>query len=179
MLAGALLNAALCVLLKQYFQQPRPEAATLHDCGMPSNHSQVSAYLGAAGLCFLWCDATLQHPRLWKPLVSLATVALVAAVGVSRIYLGEHTVEQVLAGLAVGTLVGCSTHVAYHAALPALRPMLPLAFCRFFYLRDTSHVQDVMRAEYEWHAESAARTAALRPAGGTCDGRLRDAKRSS
>lgn len=156
LLLGALLNALLCAVLKAHFQQPRPAGAAQQDFGMPSNHAQTSAYLATTGLCFLWLDATVVHAALWKPLTTLTTLALVALVGASRVYLGEHTVEQVCAGLAAGSAAGLAVHFAYGAALPALRPVLAWRCARYFYLRETSHVRDVMRVEHEWHAGGVA-----------------------
>lgn len=90
--------------LKHLFAVPRPADALveLTTYAFPSGH--------AAGVMFVawvadWFARSVlgiknsYHSRAWLLL-------LVAAVGYSRLYLGVHTWQQVLAGFAVGAVVG-------------------------------------------------------------------------
>ena len=98
----ALLTASLASgLLKDVADRVRPALAepgvtalvsVPGDAGMPSGHAATAA--AAAGV------VALLHPRLRLPLVSL-----VAAIGLSRVYLGVHYPSDVLAGLALGLAI--------------------------------------------------------------------------
>jgi len=126
--------AALCLLvtvgladaggnvLKGVFQQPRPcaerpaSALRIPPCpgdrtGMPSNH----ALNFFAALGFI---ALILRDRRWTAALALIAVS----VAVSRVYLGAHYPDQVLAGAALGLLFGLAM-----AALCArrFRPVLP------------------------------------------------------
>jgi hypothetical protein len=95
---GSMLNA----VLKLFFHDPRPfwTDRTVHayeaqdSFGMPSGHAQNAAVA--------WGFLASQTRR--KVCWALALV-LVALIGVSRVYLGVHSVGQVLAGWAIGLVV--------------------------------------------------------------------------
>jgi dolichyldiphosphatase len=152
LLLGSVVNTALCIAIKSQLQQPRPVGATLSDYGMPSNHAQTTVFLVGYCVVFLWHGCSIRHAAFWKPALTLAAAALAFAVGASRIYLGEHSVAQVL----VGSLVGAATALAWYACFcsvlrPLLLPLLEQPPLRYFYVRDNSHTSDVMRREYEAH----------------------------
>lgn len=153
MLVGCLATAGVCVLLKRQFQQSRPTGALLPDYGMPSNHAQVASYLVANGLAFLWQDVTMSaHAWLWKSLLSAAAVIWLVAVAASRVYLGEHSRGQVDMGLCVGSAIGLIWHLAYRSALPSLRPLVQQnLLCRYFLVRETSRVRDVLGTEFDMY----------------------------
>ena len=98
----ALIGASLASgLLKAALDRVRPALAEPGitalvpipaDASLPSGHAATAA--AAAGV------VALLHPRLRLPLV-----ALVALIGVSRVYLGVHYPSDVLAGLALGLVV--------------------------------------------------------------------------
>jgi undecaprenyl-diphosphatase len=104
---GEALNAAL----KGAFERPRPSfdepLATAAGFSFPSGHAMVSLTVYGA-LAFV--IATRAGTRRAQVLVVGAAVALVLAVGFSRIYLGVHYASDVLAaycaGLAWLTLCG-------------------------------------------------------------------------
>ena len=135
-LVGAVLNAAAGKLLKSLLRQPRPSAmqvqlmrfgasslglrgcsglsicrcALLGVCesyGMPSSHTQVMAYSAAAHLALTFA---LPQQRRLAVLLSVAefmTLSLLAvAVGIARIYLGYHSLWQVLFGGLIGASFG-------------------------------------------------------------------------
>lgn len=137
MLGTAVGSAGLCVVIKAHARDPRPATARLEDFGMPSNHSTVTACLAAAGLLFFWRDAEVRHAAFWKPVAAVAAAAACAAVAASRVWLGEHTREQVYAGLAPGVATGCASHAGYAIARPALRPLLDGAMAKYFLLHDS------------------------------------------
>ena len=97
-LAGAeLLN----LVLKLSFHRARPEVAFVHidTYSFPSGHAMISTAAYGAFAYLAW--GRLSTPRARLALVS-STVAFVALIGFSRLYLGVHYLSDVLAGFAGG-----------------------------------------------------------------------------
>lgn len=100
-LSGA---AFLNFLLKHLFERSRPELFRVVEASgysFPSGHAMVS-------LCFYGMLAFLiaRHIHRWRLqlVVSTLAAALVAAIGVSRIYLGVHYPTDVVAGYTAGAM---------------------------------------------------------------------------
>lgn len=96
--------SALVMVIKDLADRARPAvadptfqalAATPESASFPSGHA-ATAFAAAAAVC-VFC------PRLRWPLFALATL-----VAVSRVYLGVHYWLDVLAGAALGILIGVS-----------------------------------------------------------------------
>ena len=91
--------------LKALVHRPRPTVvehwATVHDLSFPSGHSASSAvvYLSLAALA----SQLVRGQAARRTLLAIA-IALVGAIGVSRVYLGVHWPTDVLAGWSFGTL---------------------------------------------------------------------------
>ncbi|NKZ06182.1 phosphatase PAP2 family protein [Actinomadura latina] len=98
LLFGALLNT----LLKLVFHEPRPYwtdpaikgRQTLSSFGMPSGHSQNGI------VAWGFFAAQTRRRLLWA-----GAAAVIVLIGVSRVYLGVHSVGQVLAGWGIGLTV--------------------------------------------------------------------------
>jgi len=95
-----LLSSQLNIVLKDLFHQPRPsdfdpslQLAWFEGYGLPSGHAQfVVVFWGAIA-------AWARRPWLWVLVVLLA-----ALVGFSRVYLGVHFPQDIVAGWAIGGL---------------------------------------------------------------------------
>jgi undecaprenyl-diphosphatase len=91
--------------LKLAFRRARP--TPFFDYPLPGSYSFPSGHALFA-FCFFTAAAALLAPRLEPPalkwLVRIVALALVLAIGFSRIYLGVHYPSDVLAGYAVGLL---------------------------------------------------------------------------
>jgi membrane-associated phospholipid phosphatase len=106
---AALMGVALAggewlnVLLKAAFDRPRPSfaepLATAAGFSFPSGHAMVSLTVYGA-LAFV--IAASVRSRRAQVLAVVPTMALVAAIGFSRVYLGVHYVSDVLAGYSAG-----------------------------------------------------------------------------
>ncbi|CAM3161147.1 phosphatase PAP2 family protein [Cupriavidus taiwanensis] len=99
--AAALLGARACVMaLKLGMARVRPASiySGLESYSFPSGHA-TSSMVTYGFLAFLMC---LRQPwRVRIPVLALTVVA-VAAIGVSRLYLGMHWLSDVAAGYALG-----------------------------------------------------------------------------
>jgi undecaprenyl-diphosphatase len=117
-----LLASALGTLLKDVFDRPRPPVAdtSIHalvtvpgSASMPSGHA-LTAFASAVVLGGL------------APRGRAALLVLAAGIAVSRVYLGVHYVSDVLAGAAVGTMLGVAVlHLARRLGTPRGRVDMP------------------------------------------------------
>lgn len=82
--------------------------------------------------------------------LNLFTWSLAFLTMYSRVYLGYHTVAQVFAGTALGVFLGA---VWFWIVNNILFPFFPAIeesiFGRWFYVKDTSHISNVLKFEYE------------------------------
>lgn len=68
----------------------------------------------------------------------------------SRVYLGYHSVSQVFAGAALGVFLGVAWFRIVNSFLICYFPMIEESwFGRTFYVKDSSHIANVMKFEYD------------------------------
>jgi undecaprenyl-diphosphatase len=107
---GGLLNLEL----KRYFARARPDVAEMlrraNGYSFPSGHAMGSAVAFGA-LAYLAFRAIRSWPA--KTAVMAFLYTLVAAIALSRVYLGVHWISDVLAGVTAGTVWVTTTTVAY------------------------------------------------------------------
>lgn len=103
LVATVLVGQAGSEVLKGLYGRPRPDLVPhgvyVYSASFPSGHSMLSAtvYLTLAALI-----SSLEPRRGPKALVFVTAILIMAAVGVSRIYLGVHWPSDVLAGWCAG-----------------------------------------------------------------------------
>lgn len=124
LLAGLLLEEGIARALKHLLKHPRPATCDMlqlcHSHGMPSSHtSMMFAYLAITSCIALqlWRRRGTVT-RLMAAAEQLAVAAAAVGVGASRIYLGYHSSEQVLAG----ALLGCMFGVVWFCVMRLLEP---------------------------------------------------------
>ena len=173
--------------LKRALKQPRPAAtcALLAKCtshGMPSSHSTVMAFATTTCL-LLWLHRRRQQriglgvaaatrgkrpangdsmvdglARLVQAIEVAGLLALTAAVGYGRVYLGYHSADQVAAGLALGAACAVAW---WHLTLLICRRwaglLLGLAPLRALHFRNTLGTADPHAAEAALFAAPARR----------------------
>ena len=107
---GGLLNLEL----KRYFARARPDVAEMlrraNGYSFPSGHAMGSAVAFGA-LAYLAFRAIRSWPA--KTAVMAFLYTLLAAIALSRVYLGVHWISDVLAGVTAGTVWVTTTTVAY------------------------------------------------------------------
>ena len=104
-LVAAISSALVNVLIKELIGRPRPTIdlvdvfRILDSYSFPSGH--VMLYIGFYG--FLWFLAFTLLKRSWKRTLLLVLLGtLVALVGASRIYLGQHWASDILGAMLLG-----------------------------------------------------------------------------
>jgi len=117
---GMLLN----VLLKDVFQRTRPSLhdplVTLSTYSFPSGHTAGATVLYGVLACYL----VVQRSWRLRAAAVAGACAMVALVGLSRIYLGAHFLSDVLAAIAEGVtwLAICITAISTLRRRHAARP---------------------------------------------------------
>ena len=103
LLMSVLGSTAFTFLGKVAFQRPRPDTAIFleHSASFPSGHATIAvAFYGFIG----WAIAREMKTVSSKLNVLLVTIGIIAAIGFSRLYLGEHYLSDVWAGYLVGIM---------------------------------------------------------------------------
>lgn len=103
LLVAAIGSAALTMLLKSYFERPRPNIllhlVDVQGYSYPSGHSLTSAavYFSFAVLLCNW------FKKIGERILILGiTLLFISMIGLSRVYLGVHYVSDVAAGILLG-----------------------------------------------------------------------------
>lgn len=104
MFAGQLACEALNFVLKRLIKEERPSRLRFHGkgYGMPSSHAQFVLFWAVYGALFVAFRRRKGTNKVEGTVVSLVCWAAAVAVAASRVYLGYHTVKQVLVGSAAG-----------------------------------------------------------------------------
>ncbi|KAG1371583.1 lipid phosphate phosphatase gamma [Cocos nucifera] len=151
---GLLVSQVLSELIKNSVRQSRPATcAALEMCdshGWPSSHSQYMFFfatyvtlLGYKGLV----GVTSSRSRLFFAVLPWPPAVLTLY---SRVYLGYHTVTQVFAGATLGLVLGVGWFWIVNGMLVEYFPAIEeSAIGRFLYIKDTSHIPDVLQFEYD------------------------------
>lgn len=98
-------NGVLLVALKQIIRRPRPvyaSAVQQSSFSFPSGHAMGS--LVVYGMLAYFLVVFWAHRRSTQVAIISGTVALVIAIGISRLYLGVHYFSDVIAGYAAAML---------------------------------------------------------------------------
>lgn len=103
LLFGLVVELAVFLTANYTVRRPRPSirhvGATPSTYGFPSGHEAAAVVL-YGGLAVIVCVAT---KHLWpRLLIWLFAVAMIVAIGISRIYRGDHYLTDVIAGFLVG-----------------------------------------------------------------------------
>ncbi|XP_027366884.1 lipid phosphate phosphatase gamma [Abrus precatorius] len=150
---GLIISQFINELIKTSVQQARPETcALLEMCdshGWPSSHCQYMFFF-ATYLTLLSSKGFGFWDMRNNLVLHLVTWSLAFLTMYSRVYLGYHTVAQVFAGTALGTFLGAVWFWVVNAVLYRYFPAIEeSAFGRRFYVKDTSHIRNVLQFEYE------------------------------
>nr|BAK06046.1 predicted protein [Hordeum vulgare subsp. vulgare] len=146
--AGLLVSQVLNELIKHSVAQSRPASCELLETcdshGWPSSHAQYTFFFAT----YLSLFVLRRSPA--SRVMAAFTWPLAFLTMLSRVYLGYHTVPQVFAGAVVGLVFGAIWYWFANTILAQYFPMIEeSAIGRWFYIKDTSHIQDVLKFEYD------------------------------
>ncbi|KAJ1654391.1 Dolichyldiphosphatase 1 [Dispira simplex] len=154
MILGQGVSGTLCEFLKHAIQEPRPHLVIKGDYGMPSGHSNFMAYFTVFSLLNLYGRVHF-HDNRWKHMLAGVLLLFTAVVAYSRIALRFHTVNQVLAGLLLGTSVALVYYFFIHyivRPLGILDALMNHPLAEYVYLKDfCDNVPYIMEKEYLHH----------------------------
>ncbi|KAH7439335.1 hypothetical protein KP509_04G056700 [Ceratopteris richardii] len=152
---------ALGLLIAQFFsefvktavKQSRPltcEALEMCDShGWPSSHSVYMSFFSIY-FTLLAARRLTFSTHLGKVFMMSISWPFAVVVMYSRIYLGYHSPAQVAAGCCLGLILGSVWYLIVNVILVHTFPVLEeLPICKFFYIKDSSHIPNVIRFEYE------------------------------
>eukprot|EP00878_Enallax_costatus_P014807 GHUV01015497.1.p1 GENE.GHUV01015497.1~~GHUV01015497.1.p1 ORF type:complete len:223 (+),score=43.79 GHUV01015497.1:259-927(+) len=143
LLAGLVLEEAMARVLKQVMKHPRPATCKMlnicHSHGMPSSHTSMmfSYFTITTCLAFQLYSRRSSVSQLLSGIEQLLCGSIAVAVGWSRVYLGYHSIDQVLAGAAVGTAFGLLWAGVMHLLQPLYRQLSHLHVLRVLGVKDT------------------------------------------
>mmetsp|Transcript_10175 Transcript_10175/g.13346 ORF Transcript_10175/g.13346 Transcript_10175/m.13346 type:complete len:222 (-) Transcript_10175:140-805(-) len=154
MSVGQLLNLGLNQILKKIINQPRPPGADKEDSGMPSDHSQFLFFFAAY---FSFCMTNrLSGSAVGQSFFAFAVHLLALGTAYSRVYLGYHTVSQVVVGGGIGSVVGILWSIAVKKVFSGFISRIPAGpLGQLLLLKDYTAIQDVPLYEYKKFCESA------------------------
>ncbi|KAL8480605.1 hypothetical protein ACS0TY_027229 [Phlomoides rotata] len=162
---GLLISQFINEIIKTSVQQARPETcALLEMCdshGWPSSHSQYMFFFAVYfTLLTNYRIGVLFRKQMW--ILALVVWPLAVSTMYSRVYLGYHTVAQVFAGATLGAVLGGGWFWVVNKLLKCHFPAIEEStFGRLFYVKDTSHIPNVLKFEYE-NARAARKHASYR-----------------
>lgn len=106
-LVAAVFSTAINLLVKELIQRPRPTAAVVNVFGILNSYSfpsgHVMFYVGFFGFIGFLAFSLLK-PSLKRSLLLVLFGVLVALIGASRIYMGQHWASDVLGAYLLGSL---------------------------------------------------------------------------
>ncbi|KAG7028007.1 Lipid phosphate phosphatase gamma, partial [Cucurbita argyrosperma subsp. argyrosperma] len=150
---GLLISQFINEFIKTSVQQARPETcALLEMCdshGWPSSHSQYMFFFA-----IYFTLLSYKGIGLWgtesKWIMNLLAWSLALLTMYSRVYLGYHSVAQVFAGATLGMFLGALWFWVVNSVLFCYFPAIEESqFGRKFYIKDTSHISNVLKFEYD------------------------------
>ncbi|XP_064985794.1 lipid phosphate phosphatase gamma-like [Musa acuminata AAA Group] len=162
---GLIISQVINELIKSSIHQSRPSSmcAILEVCdshGWPSSHSQFIFFFSTYfSLLCLINGVGVSSPSSRRIIALLPWPSAFLTLN-SRVYLGYHTVPQVLAGSTLGLLLGAGWYWIVNTMLVDFFPAVEeSAIGRFLYIKDSTHIPNVLKFEYD-----NARAARKKPA---------------
>lgn len=151
---GLIVSQFINELIKRSVEQARPETcALLEMCdshGWPSSHSQYMFFFAIYFTLLTYKGIALWNGKNKWIVGHFLPWSLAVLTMYSRVYLGYHTVAQVFAGATLGIFLGALWFWVVNSLMICYFPLIEeSAFGRMFYVKDTSHIPNVLKFEYD------------------------------
>mmetsp|Transcript_38488 Transcript_38488/g.85702 ORF Transcript_38488/g.85702 Transcript_38488/m.85702 type:complete len:246 (+) Transcript_38488:1627-2364(+) len=161
---GLVVNETLARFLKHVLKQPRPvemcqDLDLCNSHGMPSSHTQCMFFALSlqSAILLRHFSSKSNFSRAVDILELLGLSAASAAVACSRVYLGYHSVQQVLVGAGLGLLFGLMWYMVMSKLAPVYKSLASSRLGSVLQLKDTWPVAEALAVEREALANHAAR----------------------
>eukprot|EP00249_Psilotum_nudum_P011467 c23193_g1_i1 orf=462-1136(+) len=150
---GLIISQIFNDFVKDAVKEDRPftcQALEMCDShGWPSSHSQFMCFFSIYVTLLVTCSFTFST-RFGKLFLMVLPWPFTGLVMYSRIYLGYHTLGQVLAGGCLGLILGTVWYLIVNVVLVHTFPVLEdSAICRFLCIKDSTHIPNVIFFEYQ------------------------------
>jgi len=150
---GILVNEVINYILKKTIKEARPELIKGYktDYGMPSSHSQFMFFFATHLLLLILYRRLSFTNQIWGYIYAVLAYVVAATVALSRVYLGYHTLYQVLVGCTMGCVIAPFWLLITEKFIrPVLFPFVEsMEIAKFLYIRDTSDIPDITKFEYD------------------------------
>ncbi len=103
-LFGLITSHEIAKLLKRIVKQPRPDGAFLTSYGMPSDHAMFMVFISVYVMLLVFSRDNVKKSS--QVLTCLFLCGMTSMVCISRVYLGVHSLEQIVVGVSLGLLWG-------------------------------------------------------------------------
>lgn len=148
LILGQLINEIVNVALKEIIAEPRPSPCEQSEYGMPSAHSQAMFFVTS---CVIVTLSRRRHKPLsdWeKNFLYLFLITCSLLVCFSRVYLGYHSVAQVIVGALVGCVVGYFWTLCFQEGNGGLLSLLKsVKALKMMYFKDSLECCHFLRRE--------------------------------
>ncbi|EEF37138.1 dolichyldiphosphatase, putative [Ricinus communis] len=150
---GLMISQFISGFIKKSVQQARPETCILLEMcdshGWPSSHSQYMFFFAVYFTLLTFRGIGLTEVKnKWAACFLPWSLAVLTMY--SRVYLGYHSIAQVFAGAILGTLLGSVWFwFVNYKAIHFFPVIEESSFGKMFYVKDTSHIKNVLEFEYE------------------------------
>ncbi|RHZ72437.1 hypothetical protein Glove_242g141 [Diversispora epigaea] len=148
MFIGQVICEVVSFGLKRWIKEKRPNDKIGY--GMPSSHAQFVSYFSIFAILYLFTRITFRDISL-KYLISLILIGFMIIVSYSRIYLNYHTSKQIIVGNIAGILFAIGWFILIENILRPLGVfdlIVNSEIAKYFYLRDSSNNENIIRIEY-------------------------------
>jgi len=129
-----------------------------HSHGMPSSHTSMMSFYLTITSCWavqLWSRRS-SISKLLSAGEQLFCSAAAVAVAASRVYLGYHSLDQVIAGAAVGSVFGLLWMAVIHSASTVYCPVSGVRLFQQLGVKDTYLCAESLLVEQKAHRRAAA-----------------------
>ncbi|ELT95926.1 hypothetical protein CAPTEDRAFT_219287 [Capitella teleta] len=166
-LAGLILDEGVNWVVKRIVKEPRPDfgkEVLYTEYGWPSSHSQFAWFFTTYLIVFLFIRVHHnQHffENAWKYLTGVGSIASSCLVSYSsvydnRVYLGYHSLNQVLWGAVIGAALGLFWFCFVHLLLTPFFPTIASwSISEKLMIRDSTRIPNVLWFEYTCHRSEA------------------------
>ncbi|CAI0446804.1 unnamed protein product [Linum tenue] len=163
---GLLISQFVNEVVKTTVQQARPVTCELLEMcdshGWPSSHSQYMFFFATYFTLLMLKGIGLAQTIRNKGFAFSLAWSMAVLTMYSRVYLGYHTVAQVFAGASLGLVLGGTWFWVVNSLIFFYFPAIEESrFGRMFYVKDTSHISNVLQFEYD-NARAARKNMAAR-----------------